>query len=309
MTLAALAMLTCNLPRSTRAPMSGHCDDYSEPSATLCERASRALSSGDGDAFVSLLPARTSVTLSLCRYEQDGQVGCAARSHHYWRTELGEAIEHAGGLSAALSLQPGTRAGVGVAVPDRQGRGLETCALAPDGRALLCATKYSETPGFQSVSAYSPLLDPDSDGDGILVPGDRCPEQREDYNGEADLDGCPEGKDPEYARIQLLRSQPERLEVVDALAVETDDLPAEISRLLAQVYAAARAHAAASVEFECIGPPSFEARCARLFATIQAEFSTLGDAPPIVRVLSQRIVFDIQPREQLQFWLVMPGRW
>ncbi len=311
--LAALALVVATLacaPRSPpRPPLSGSCEEYAEPDATLCEQLRDALARGDGDAFVELLPTREPIAVNSCRYEPDGASYCAASLRYYWPEELGAAIEHAGGLGPALGLPAGS-ARVGVMAPFGFAPWLNVCAQTDAGRKRLCASTSSSAPGvLNDLAVYTTALDPDADSDGILVPRDRCPGDPEDFNGRDDRDGCPEEECPDGVCLSLARAEHGRLEVWPTCSLERAIDPQARSLFLRRIRAAARALEARRVGVECVGSPEFERACGSLVTEITRAYAALGEAPPLERVTTPRIYLDAYPPPQLQFWLMMPDRW
>lgn len=109
-------------------------------------------------------------------------------------SEVPSVMASAGTMTTAewlggVTYRPDPRVNISVGA----GRGLVSGLGTPDFRAALA---ISVTPGREEVKVIEPVRPPvvekDSDGDGILDGADACKDDREDMDGFQDGDGCPD---------------------------------------------------------------------------------------------------------------------
>ncbi len=79
--------------------------------------------------------------------------------------------------------------------------------------------------------------DPDNDNDGVADADDKCPDKAEKINGKDDDDGCPDSGN------SLVISNPDRLELLESVLFNDDDIDNESANQLNQLAATLRARA------------------------------------------------------------------
>ncbi len=284
LTLACLALLLLpSCDSKSRAPVEADCSGVREELTQMCKGIVEAVAADDGDALLARATQGSELFTDICPPEKQDGEGCK-QSFYRSPEALAGKLKQLGGLAASYGLP--TEGPIKIVIKDIPGPKprMQACALDSAGKNRLCIKADAQR--ISNLTHWAAAMDPDADADGIDFIDDLCPDAAEGFNGQKDLDGCP---DTGGALLVLQRLTPSTIEIQTTPTFDGAELTRDGGRVVETIHHAARTFEAKELTLNCAcdeGNTACQSTCKQQLGVISATLKELGEATVYADVVS-----------------------